>query len=312
MISVVTPRIAAAVEQMNYAEIVRLDDAVTANNEELVMKMLCDKDFLIAFESDPILNAMMNDNVNWGDLMLAMPNSAKRVMAYKEVDPDANWQMPVLHRRKDIWENFPVVVVPMEGKGDRHVIRWHYKNYQETRQNCDNWCDYDDFEDNTYRRLLMSLSASRYWTVEEAAGNDDICVIAMNNFQEYEKTTPFKLPSNQDNDTESVGAKSTKSTNSANDGWETVPVKNAAAAAAAPVLRRLNDIKENFPVIWNVVPGKSTTYAVEIFGKKAREQGLNINKVKADLLTALKASKSWTVLPAKDDKIVCLIQMNHA
>jgi hypothetical protein len=38
--------------------------------------------------------------------------------------------------------------------------------------------------------------------------------------------------------------------------------------------------------------------------------GLNIAKVRTDLLAALKASRSWTVLPVTNERQVCLLQMN--
>ena len=304
MIPFVTPRIEAALDRMTRDEIIQLDDAVTANLEKEVLQMLYSKDFLIAFEQDPILGAMMNFNVSWADLMDAMPNSAKRVLEYKEVDPDADWEMPQLRLRKHIWENFPVDVVPVESKdrAERYAIRWNVRKFQEARNNCDHGWQYDDFEEDVYRRLLKALSYSRYWTVEEAQGSN-ICQIAMNFQEDTMPAKAFKLPVADVNDAASVCS---AVTNASSD-WETVSTKTTV-----PTLRRLNDIKALFPVIWNPVEGcKSTTYAVEIFGKKVKELGLNANKVKTDLLVALKASKSWTVLPG-NDRAVCLLQMNHA
>jgi hypothetical protein len=323
MISVVTPRITAALDSMTHDEILRLDAAVTADNETLVMSLLCEKDMLILAEQyDPILYAMITHNVSWADLMDAMPASAKRVMEAEpqvmdwDDSPDADWEMPVLRLRKHIWENFPVDVisVPSKDNVERYAIRWNKSKYEDARTDVTFYWEYDDFEDNVYRRLLISLNASRYWTVEEARGSRDVCVIAMN-FQD-EKPAAFKLPSNNLCDDLCDAKSVTSSVTSASSGWQEVPAKapaKAPAAVAQPQLKRLNDIKALFPVIWNEVQGcKSTTYTIEIFGKKVKEQGLNINRVKADLLTALSASKAWTVLPAKDPKHVCLIQMNHA
>ena len=317
MISVVTPRIQNALDSMTTDEILRLDAAVTADNEMQVMTLLCEKDMLIMSEQyDPILYAMLTQNVSWADLMEAMPGSAKRVLELVTEDwddsTDADWEMPVLHLRKHIWESFPVDVisVPSKDNVERYAIRWNKTKYEDARTDVTFYWEYDDFEDNIYRRLLISLSASVNWTVEEAKGARDVCVIAMN----FKDVKPFRLPSNNlcdDNDAKSVGSASTSSSS-----WEKVPVTKAAQAAQAtpgqPQLRRLNDIKAHFPVIWNEIQGcASTTYAIEIFGKKVKEQGLNINRVKADLMSALSVSNAWTVLPSRDTKHVCLIQMNH-
>jgi hypothetical protein len=323
MISYVTPRIQNALDSMTHDEILCLDAAVTANDDVQVMTMLCNKDFLILTEQDPIMNAMINHNVSWADLMDAMPHSAKNAMEAEpqvmdwDDSPDADWEMPILRLRKHIWENFPVDVVSVQSKDrvERYVIRWNPRKYQDARTDVTFYWEYDDFEDNVYRRLLLSLNASRYWTVEEAKSANDVCIIAMN-FQNEKPSMPFKLPSNNmcDNDDAMSVASvaSVASASTASSGWEEVAV-NKKGPQPAPQLHRLNDIKAHFPVIWNEVQGcKSTTYAVEIFGKKAKEQNLNINRVKADLIAALSTSRAWTVLPAKDPKHVCLIQMNHS
>jgi hypothetical protein len=144
--------------------------------------------------------------------------------------------------------------------------------------------------------------------VEEALGEEDLCIIAMNfqeeHAKEYVKKAPaFTLPSMKENDSDAESVQS--------EGWEKVNVIKKTVAPTTPVLRRLNDIKAFFPVIWNEVQGcKSATYALEIFGKKVKEQGLDMTTVKTDLMAALKASRSWTVLPATNPRHLCLLQMN--
>ena len=92
------------------------------------------------------------------------------------------------------------------------------------------------------------------------------------------------------------------------------PVK-PVAKVHVPVLRRLNDIKEHFPVVWHAVPGRSgkSTYALEIFGKKMREISMAVGRdvsreVTAQLLAALGASNAWHVLPSKG-KELCRLEM---
>ena len=98
------------------------------------------------------------------------------------------------------------------------------------------------------------------------------------------------------------------------------PFMNAPPAPAVPAfvgprLVKLNDIKEYFPVVWRKVdgrPGKST-YAIELFGKKITEMsravGHDVRKEVTDnLLAALRASNSWTVL-APVEREVCRIEI---
>ncbi len=307
-----TPRIEAALNVMNHDELQAVYTATIANNEETVRSLLAAKDLQVMLESDPLMKLMYHPELRWGDLMLAMPvPKAIKYADEEDMDPDAEWAMPVLRLRKHIWENFPVVVIPMQTKDnqERYAVRWHHKNFQEAREACEHGWQYMDYEEDTYRRLMKSLSASRFWTVEEARETNDLCVIAMNFVASEDSNTKpvraFKLPSSDVNDSDTASVASMSSSE-----WETVGSKKTASL---PVLRRLNDVKTHFPVIWNEVPNKkNTTYAVEIFGKKVKELGLNAIKVKTDLLAALKASKSWTVLPGTSDRVVCLLQMNHA
>ncbi len=307
-----TPRVEAALAAMSFDELKQIENAASSNNSRFIMNLLGAKDVAILFENDPLIRNMYREDLTWGDYILNNPQEEFSDFSdYEEADPDAKWVMPVLRLRKQIWENFPVIVDRIESKDkrERYVIRWHRKNFQQMRNDaCEHVNDFIDYEDNTYRRLITALEASRFWTVE-ALGNlgNDLAIISMN----------FEDKTVEDD------AKSTVSTSTTvSEGWETVPIKTTTATTATtatkttvttgPVLRRLTDMKNHFPVIWNEVKGcKSTTYAVEIFGKKVKELGLNPNTVKTDLLAALKASRAWTVLPPTDTRYVCLLQMNH-
>jgi hypothetical protein len=321
MISVLTPRMEAALDRMEHTELEQILCAAESNDDAQVWQMLCNKDMAIIFDNESLHQLLSNSHIQWGDLMMMMPmqsqskQSKQYVKEYQAVDPDADWVMPILRLRKDIWENFPVTVAPIESKDkrERYSIQWHRKKFDEARYSCEHGWEIMDFEDDTYRRLIKALNNSRYWNVEEAHNEQDLCVIAMN-FQDDDATIKpaktFTLPTHKDNDSDDESVIS-----GASEGWEKVTAKvitKKPITPKVPVLRRLNDIKTYFPVIWNEVSGcSSTTYAVEIFGKKVKEQGLNINTVKTDLLTALKASSNWTVLPAKNERHVCMLQMNH-
>jgi hypothetical protein len=241
------------------------------------------------------LQAALKNGLSWGDLILSTPASEFFCDEPKPLrgclEDDWDWEMPLLSLRKDIWYHFPVTVT--ETKSGSYAIRWHRKNYLEARENVDHFFDYLDFEENTYRRLLKALNASRYWTVGPAQDRDDLCVITMNASEKADEsmfvkpTKTLVLPSKSLED----------------DGWEQVGAK-------VPVLKRLNDIKVHFPVVWRAVEGaKVSTYSLELHGKTLKEKGLNAKEVKTDLLKALRLSTSWTVKAATNDKEVCQIEM---
>ncbi len=313
MISVVTPKMLKALDMMTIAESIELEKALCADNDELVIRMLAAKDASLELDllvemmmQDPLMKLLSREDIAWGDLMLLNPAVAKTEVS-QPLEEDADWCMPVLTLRKHIWENFPVVVKQMNSKDGRemYAVQWHMKNFQEARDACEHGWQYMDFEEDTYRHLMKSLQASRSWIVQPAIGREDLCTLVM---PVEEELKPFVLPSKEVHDTNSVCESVCTESSQESDGW----VEVAKKGPSVPVLRRLNDIKEHFPVVWSEVAGcTSKTYAVEIFGRKLKEQGLHANKVKGDLLAALKASKSWTVLPATSERQVCLIRMNH-
>ncbi len=316
MISICTPKMHQALDMMSSAEMIQLEKAVLDNNDELVIRMLAAKDVSLDMDlrvhlmmQDPLMQILGREDVCWGDLMMLNPVKPAKSECRLIEDWDEDWVMPILSLRKQIWENFPVVVKQIESKaGNTYAVQWHMKNFQEARDACEHGWQYMDFEEDTYCRLMKALNASRNWTVQPAAGAEDLCTIVMNGEEEeklLEKPLkPFVLPSRQVNDSDSVCSESSQES----DGW----IEVAKKGPVVPVLRRLNDIKEHFPVVWSEVAGcSSKTYAVELFGRKIKELGLNGTKVKADLLAALKVSKSWTVLPATSDRQACQIRMNH-
>ncbi len=314
MISVLTPKMLNALDMMSHAECSELYDALNMNNDELVIRMMIAKDASLELDlqvanlmQDPLMQLLDREDIAWGDLMMLNPNQPTQ-SEWKLLEEDHDWVMPALTLRKHIWENFPVVVKQMDSKDGReqYAVQWHMKNFQEARDACEHGWQYMDFEEDTYRHLMKSLQASRSWTVQPAVGREDLCTIVMNADMAMEKELkPFVLPSKEVKDSDSDGDSNSVCTE---DGW----VEVAKKGPTVPVLRRLNDIKEHFPVVWSEVAGcSSKTYAVELFGRKIKEQGLNAAKVKADLLAALKASKSWTVLPATSDRQACQIRMNH-
>jgi len=244
--------------------------------------------------NDPLFQAMKRGNIRWGDLLVdenaARPPSSPVKPKSPTMENIAlkNWSMPDLTMRKGIWEHFPVTLVPLDDHDgtERYAIEWHRKHLREW--GAAHSASLAQYQAYTEFRLLHALEAHPHkYVVELPRTKDQIAVIAMVHAgprvaHSEPKAEPHVAPH---------------------------------AAVGAPVLRKLNDIKEHFPVVWHAVPGHhgKSTYALELFGKKLREMstaaGRNVsNEVTAHLMTALHASSAWHVLPSKG-KELCRLEM---
>lgn len=304
--------------RMSADELLSIETTYMASFDDIAMQeYLLSRDIQLASAND-VLHQALYSGASWGDLMLDAPASAfmKEEPVEKVIrcslPEDWDWHMPALKLRKDIWENFPVVVNKIFSKDskDRYAIQWHRKNFNEWREEVDNYLDYIDYEVDTERRLFKALAASPYWTVEAGQTAQDLCVIAMNFAEEkYEATKIFPSKEVEDDKTETASVASAASA-----GWVTVG-KTKEVEHQKPVLRRLNDIKAAYPVVWSEVNTgnpKAKVYAIQLFNKALKERNLNAVTVKAELLAALKLSPSWTVLKSVDSRDVCQISMNIA
>lgn len=275
---------------------------------------------------DATYQAMIAGNVAWGDICMDLTPTALDLAdestAEKPTALEYGWdfEYPELRLRKDIWENFPVTVTPL-GRGDdgaeRHAITWHrtkLAEWRETKPSC--FADWMDYEMDTEHCLFQCLESSKYWTVEEASADGQICVIRMNFVPREEVVAATAAADTGSDDEDAFIAVFAKAK----------PVPKAAAAAAprptvpaAPLFTRLNDIKEHFPVVWHKVEEARTrtaVYALEIFGKKigeiARTTGKTQDAVRADvearLNTALRASPAWRVLRSEGREF-CRLEM---
>jgi hypothetical protein len=259
-----------------------------------------------AFLADPEYLALASGKMCWGDVECPPSTTPK-----ENLDEDWYWTMPVLKLRRDIWDHFPVTVIPLgsgEDGAERHAVVWHRKNLAmwraERAEDMHEWMHYEAVQE---RRLLKALHASNRWTVEPAQTADQVCVIRMNfaTARGEESETPdaaAALPAAAPAPAPAAAAAG----GAAAEEWTTVQ------KGATPLLLRLNDIKERFPVVWTEVPSRTRAkvYAIEIFGKRAREMGLDIAKTSEALLRALKASPSWRVLRAEGGREVCRIEMH--
>lgn len=279
---------------------------------------------------DDFYTLMASHTISWGDLCMdyvapvssaeAEPTTPKDDEPVRDMEFCWEYDVPTLNKRKDIWENFPVSLIPLGAGPDgaeRHAIVWHRKNYEEWRQtrsrDFDEWMDYDII---TPHLLFKALGASKYWTVEDSTADGQVAVIRMNFVSKDETAgTEVILPTvtlaAAEPTTVVVGEDDSV------DAWvlPAAPKKAVVAPKAKPsglpVLTRLNHIKENFPVVWHVVtdaPTRTAIYGVELFGKMVpRGQEAAI---KATLLAALRASSAWRVLaPAAGTREVCRLEM---
>jgi hypothetical protein len=232
-------------------------------------------------------------DISWAeDIMNPKPNvtydSVYDPLEAFEEEVLENWSVPDLTLRKGIWENFPVSLVPIvDGDGtDRYAVVWHRKNFDEWRgsrsESSSEYMDYDHWCEWRLRRSLEHYSHK--YTVEEARDETMILVVAM------------------------VHAPKT-------DEVKEEPV-TLAKFSDLPKLTRLNDIKNNFPVVWHETQSKlgKKLYAVELFGKKIKElsatAGYDVTEeISSRLMASLKASASWRVIRAESPREFCRIEM---
>ena len=211
---------------------------------------------------------------------------------------DWDMEIPTLNLRKDIWTHFPVVCVPLGKNADGaelHAIQWHNKNLAAWREErTTDFFEAMDYKEITEYRLMKALQHSTKWVVESAKTAEQICVIRMTFVVEDEH-----------HDAESVvSAVESESESDSEDEWIT-DTKKTPAATKLPALHKLNDIKIYYPVVWRSLG--NGVYAIELFGKKIRELGLNATKVAEDLMAALKMSSAWRVLRAEAPAEFCRI-----
>lgn len=227
-----------------------------------------------------------------------------------------NWTIPNITLRKGIWENFPVVLTPIDdGDGtDRYAVTWHRRNLAVWRN--ERPCSYDEhmeYEGFTQVRLEYTLAVySHKYEVEDPRSEDQLCVIRMVHAPVEESTeAPTSAPAE-----ESTKAPTSAPASEDDEGEFTpVPVRRTTRSTA-PALTRLNDIKVYFPVVWRDVPSRNPhvkIYAIELFGKKIREMSATAGRdltdeISSQLNAALRASNSWRVLRSEGREF-CRIEM---
>ena len=208
-----------------------------------------------------------------------------------------------LRSRKEIWENFPVCVVPIgtdSAGAERHAISWHFKNLRDWRTDPlsrsegghgpNSMEEYSDYQDTQEYFLLETLKRSRKWVVQEPETTDQICIIRMVFSPDTSVPAATSIVESKEGDH--------------------IVVDVAPPRPLLPSLRRLNDIKANYPVVWKRLEGAPReSYALEFHRASLKNRGLDAATLKPVLLTALQASPSWRVLGSRESADICILEM---
>lgn len=289
------------------------------------------------WENDPMMKNLWEAKMSWANVMekydpnafkpkgVAIPNNANKVRVPSWVPKDeyfqkrvaellewedhdsfvAEWSVPNLKLRKDIWENFPVVLTPIDD-GDRtarYAITWHIKHIDEWSDNpryAVTFAEHMDYTSFSEYKLLYSLSKhSKQYVIEPPRSEDQIAVIAMVHGAPRNGNVTRNRRNNRAN--ARGNTRNNKSKRNRNH--------------SVPVLKSLKDIKELFPVVWHDVPGKAgtKTYALEFHKKNlqqmAQSSGKSVAEITKALMAALEASTFWHVLKADDGSSICRLEM---
>ena len=259
---------------------------------------------------DEFFSRMNDPSFCWGDEALAAP-APKPLPTLSELgclplpDDDAGWERPALLLRKDIWEHFPVTLIPLgkdAGGAERHSVQWHRVKLAQSRESS----DFDEDVATIERRLLKALTASSKWDVLPAEQRGYVTIVPETP-QTGELTAAREICILRMNFVPDAPASPAPAAES--DGWVHVGDK-PATAGPKPELKRLNDIKTHFHACWsNKTTQNPNVHAISVHAKNAQAAGLDVKQHGADLLEALKLSNSWRVLPAVLKGELCRIEL---
>lgn len=182
--------------------------------------------------------------------------------------------LPTLRFHKDIWQNFPVVLIPLvptQSGYERHAIVWNRKRLNEWRlkHHPTEWLEHEVVQTT---RLLGALCNSKQWVLETPTHEKHICIIRTETSEEDEEPL-IRVPT--------------------------------------PVLTCLNDIKAFYPVVWHEIANTdgNKVYSIELYDKVLKTMPLLERANLCDCLyTSLKASTAWKVLPSVLPGEFCRIQ----
>jgi hypothetical protein len=208
--------------------------------------------------------------------------------------------MPDLKLRKNIWENFPVSLIPLPDTDgtDRYSVVWHEKNLRDWRTldgTCQSMDEHECYEEFCRARLLRALEAHAHkYRVEPAHGHRQICVIAMVHSDTIATTAPTVAP---------VVATATTVTTVAS---VVAPAATAVVTVASRRGKKALDVLKSAPVSWDR-DGK--IHNVKPHMKKLRDRGLTANDITFDLMEELSLCDDCVVSSATRKGDICVVTM---
>ena len=181
------------------------------------------------------------------------------------------WKVPDLRLRKNIWENFPVSVIPISGtNGSRYAVEWNHGKLNSWRtERTESFEEAMEYEAYCESRLLYALRKhNKQYIVEEPETEEQICVLTM-------------VQKEVSNDSSSM--------------CESVATACSVTSDGVLVLRTPYDISKHFPVTWIK---EGNLVRLEIHRTRLRALDVPESEIRDRILEAVNASDSWTVRKA--------------
>jgi hypothetical protein len=289
----------------------------------------------IALSNDPMYNLLASGEMLWGDIdELCIPatttnnpivEAAEAIVVATGEESDSvpvgpaedgfyyidewdifhNWDMPDLKLRKNIWENFPISLIPLPNTDgtDRYSVVWHEKNLRDwrmtRRQSMD---EYDCYEEFCHARLMRALEAhSHKYRIEPAHGHRQICVIAMVHSDTI--ATPVTTATTATTATVTPATVTTVTPETVTPA--TVPAVVTVVSSSSRGKKSL-DVLKSAPVSWDR-DGK--IHFVKPHMKKLRDLGLTPNDITFDLMEKLSLCNDCVVSAATRKGDICVVTM---
>jgi len=235
--------------------------------------------------NDPFYKEMDSGKILWGDLMAdeyvatTVAEEPENEYWIEKFDYFEDWTVPDLKLRKNIWENFPVSLVPLNDADgtDRYAVVWHERNLREWNDTkCYSKDEFDNYAEFCEARLMRSLKMySHKYRVEPARTDRQICVLAM---VHDTVTAPVAAPA---------------------------PAPVAAPVAVAVQAKAMNVLKE-FAVSWDR-DGK--IHYIKPHMKKLATLGKKPEDIARELYDELSFCCDCTVSPATRSGDLCTVTM---
>lgn len=193
---------------------------------------------------------------------------------------DWDWITPELKTPYDIYKHFPVITDRIQNMvNESYSIMWHNKKYETRFEETHELPE--DFHEMMIDRLMTSLKASDAWIVKPARHAGEICYVVLGN--EVSGEIIFETEGKEVSvcDTESLICKPT---------------------AMEMGLAALANLKTQIPLIYNQDKNCENTIIVDVYVRELLAKHANIDKVRFELETKLKAHSIWTLKSLGDRK----------